>query len=73
MLTREESWRATLAKLAVVVVAALLKAFLAIFSFGMHPARAASGCHRALGPGQLAPGMLAALRRHEPVQHAPSR
>lgn len=47
MPTREESLRAISAKLAVVMVAASL----AIFSFGMHPARAASGCSGPWGPG----------------------
>ena len=52
MLTREESLRAIPAKPAVVMLAALLAASLAIFSFGMHPARATSGCNGPWGPGK---------------------
>jgi hypothetical protein len=52
MLTREESLRAIPAKPAVVMLAALLATSLAIFSFGMHPARATSGCNGPWGPGK---------------------
>ncbi|HEV2745284.1 MAG TPA: hypothetical protein VGV91_19170, partial [Rubrobacter sp.] len=55
MLRREESLRAIPAQPAVVMLAALLAALLAtslaIFSFGMHPARHV-GLQRALGHGQ---------------------